>query len=474
MMSVAVIAGAAFFCFCAAVPSTTSASDLRSPLTFPKGFKWGVAQSAFQAEGGGGNDWSRWAQCGGVPMNRNGNGYYQRFEEDHALSAQELSARYFRTSLEWSRIEPREGVFDDREIDHYREVLTSIRRHGMTPVLALWHFTNPVWFADQGGWAGAHAVEQFGAYVRKVVKALGNAVDTWAPFNEPVQYLTMRYLFNWGSMPGGAAVYDLRAFRAALSHMAHAHAQAYDIIKAACPSATVALINAISPAVPNDSDNPAAVEAAWRFDRVYNQLFANAVIRGQLDLTGLGRAEVPIDEHLRGKVDVFGVNYYFRVAVKPLPFALSLPFFTALPCHRGPWQRLAGATGQRGANGSEIDPPGIYDSIKMVSQYHLPIEITENGVSSLDGGLRAAFIVAHLRQVHRAIQDGYDVRGYFYWSPVDNYEWDRGFSEHFGLLFVDPRDPQKTRQANEGSRIFGAIARANAIGPELLATFQSQ
>ena len=374
----------------------------------------------------------------------------------------------FRTSLEWSRIEPREDFFDEHEIAHYRDVLSSIRRHGMNPVLALWHFTNPVWFADQGGWTNPRAVDQFSRYAQKAIAAFGDLVDVWAPFNEPMPYLTMRYLWNWGAMPGGPALYDLAGLRSALTNMVIAHAAFYDAVKQARPTATVVLINAIFPAHPVDPDAPAHAQAAARFDKVYNRLFADAVIDGRLDREGLGKTVPAVDEHLRGKVDVFGVNYYYPMPVRPLPFGLTLPFWVALPCNRGLLARFAPSVPRRGANGAEIYPPGIYDSIQMAAAYHLPIEITENGVSSPDGILRATFIVEHLRQVHRAIHDGFDVRGYFYWSPVDNYEWRYGFGEHFGLFFVDPADPAKTRRLNEGTDVFAAIARTNAISADLL------
>ncbi|HEA84381.1 MAG TPA: glycoside hydrolase family 1 protein [Candidatus Wildermuthbacteria bacterium] len=362
-------------------------------LSFPKGFLWGSATSAFQVEGGIENaDWSQFAPA------KDAADQYRLFEKDFQLLSQ-LSQSAYRFSIEWSRVEPKEGVFDEREIAHYRKVLKSLREKNITSMVTLHHFTTPLWLADKGGWANGKSVEHFTAFAERMAKEYGDLVDLWVTINEPVNYALLGYLMGrWA--PGKK---NPLLFFVVLRNMARGHNAAFKAIHKVKNDAQVGIVRNvvyIEPFSPMPWD--VAVAAIARFFQ--NRWFLNKV---------------------KDSLDFIGVNYYFH----------SRLLFPGIQVNKN---KVVSDLGW------EVYPEGIYHVVKEIAEYGLPIYITENGLADAKDRLRAESIKEHLKWLHKAIDEGADVKGYFHWSFIDNIEWERGTKPRFGLVEVDYATQKRT------------------------------
>ncbi len=352
------------------------------PLKFPAGFLWGAGTSAFQVEGNNSlSDW--WTFDSGQSID-----HYHRFQEDFSL-ARSLGHNAHRLSLEWSRIEPLPGVFDLEAIEHYRQVLQSLKNRNLQVFLTLHHFSNPIWFSDRGGWESGKSVGYFIRFISRVVPEFKHLVDFWITINEPSAYAYAAY--NLGKFPP-----QKRSFISqgkVLWNMSLAHRSAYQKIHQLIPKAKVGMTQNVTSYTLTD---PGFVKN-WQ-----------ATVRNFLD------------NHLFYVLttkchDFLGLNYYFN---------------RNLDRHPQPPKRVSDL-------GWEIKPTGIYQALVELSQYKLPIYITENGLAARDDRERVAFLSDFLAEVHRSLATGVDIRGYLHWSLLDNYEWAEGFSAKFGLIGVD-------------------------------------
>lgn len=372
---------------------------------FPHGFLWGAATSSHQVEGGNHNDWSEWEKANAVRLSRESGGmyppenyisgracdHYNRYEEDFDI-AKSLGHNAHRFSVEWSRIEPEEGKFDEKEIEHYRQVIKALRARGMEPFVTLWHWTLPLWLRDKGGVLTKDFPQLFARYAERMAREYKDDVRFWMTLNEPTSVIYNSYLRGvWPpqhmSFPKGLRVYRM---------LARAHKNAYAVIHSAVPQARVGLGNIMVHIEPTDAHVLNRIATYW------NDFFSNTYI---LRLTG--------DTH-----DFYALQYYFHKRIR---------FPT-----KDMWDAL-----WKNDMGWGIYPEGIYYLLVRLKQYNKPIYITENGVADARDIHREKFIKEHLAQVHRAIAEGADVRGYFYWSLLDNFEWDKGFWPRFGLVEID-------------------------------------
>ena len=384
-------------------------------MKFPKDFYFGTATSAHQIEGNNvHNDWWRAEQEGKLP-HKSGKAAdsYNRYEEDFDL-AKDMGLGAHRLSIEWSRIEPEEGKFDEQEIEHYKKVLAALRKCGIEPFVTLHHFTNPTWFADKGGWANKKAPAYFEKYVRYVAERLGEDVRYWVTINEPLIVNSAGYLSGrWPPFRRG----NIWGFLRANFHMAEAHKRAYSAIHDIVPGAQVGI-----------AKNNNYIEAGSGLFYVANKVlaFALSYFKNFLFL-----------DRIRNYQDFIGLNYYNHYNVSIL---------------RGLYQ----GSGEKSDFGWEIYPEGIYHTaLGLHRRYKKPIYITENGIADSGDTKRPAFIKNHLSWLHRAIEEGVDVRGYFYWSLLDNFEWSEGFTQRFGLIEVD-FDTQK-RTPRPSAKVYGEI-----------------
>jgi beta-glucosidase len=430
---------------------------------FPPGFLWGAATSAHQVEGGNrANDWWRFEQAGGHVADGAVSGdacrHFERFDEDFAL-AQADGHNAHRLSLEWSRIEPAPGRFDDAALAHYRAVLAALRRRGLEPIVTLHHFTNPVWIADRGGWENPETIERFASFVRVCARAYADLVDWWCTVNEPEVYAFRAY--SQGVWPPGRR--DASAALVVIANMLEAHARAARVLRDedradADGDGHATRVGFAKHYVILEPDRPwFPLDRALRHfeDAVFNHAILRAPATGRIDLSIPGARGVSRDvADLRDSVDYLGLNYYTRWKVRALA---ADPHVAA----RGvPLNDL----------GWEIYPSGIEQAARAAAALGRPVLVLENGVADAHDRVRPRALVESLVHLAGTIAAGVPVGGYLHWSLLDNFEWAEGYRGRFGLYRIDFADPRLERRRTRSADLFARIARLNGIGrPELAA-----
>lgn len=449
-------------------------------------------------------------------------GHWQLYATDIAL-AKGLGSNAYRLGVEWSRIFPRstagvrtgtavtlaqlralDRLADQRAVRHYRDELALIRAKGMTPFLTVNHFTLPSWlhdpiavraaFAGRGpdaplpsglrrsGWLDRATVAEFRKFSAYLAWKYGGLVDHWTPLNEPMVVATNGYVNVPGAFAGyfPPGVFSYSAVIAALQNLVLANAASYDAIKARDRSdadgdgaaARVGLVQNLVAFTPSDPAKAADRAAAGHADYLFNRLFLDGAVKGIVDANANGVVD-PGERHpaLRSKADFIGVNYYFRGRVTGLGSALSsrIPILDFLPSTSYRWAlNPSGAPCPTECSdfGSELYPAGFLAVLKTAGSYRKPIYITENGIADAADAKRLRFTVQHLQQARTAIRTkAADIRGYFHWSLIDNFEWSSGYEPRFGLYRFDPRTLARTPRPSVASirRIFTG----NAIPADL-------
>lgn len=394
-------------------------------MTFPPDFLWGTATSAYQVEGNNTNsDWHAWEMAdparikgdAGCGMSCN---WWENAETDLDMAAA-MGNNAHRLSLEWSRIEPEPSVFDATAIERYRAILEACHNRGLEPMVTLHHFSNPQWLAEKGDFNSEIIVDYFRRYTAKVVAELGDLVPKWITINEPITYAVMRYItreFPHAGRTGAGAFFE------AVHNMLRCHAAAYHTIKEARPTALVGTANNMQIFEARPGGN--AIDRWWvgQIRGLYNDSWQDALHTGRYrGFVGSKRFK-----NLAGTYDFVGLNYYTR-------------FYLRFPPPAGFVDREWGpeAVVSDGDYG-EVYPRGLFQLIEHVwKRYGVPIYVTENGVPDATDRIRPAFLLDHLRQIWYAISFCYPVMGYYHWSLVDNFEWDRGWTQRFGLVALDP------------------------------------
>jgi beta-glucosidase len=414
---------------------------------FPKDFRWGAAEAAYQAEGGNtGSDWYEWqVDHHGTPATGIATDFWNRYGEDLGL-AKELGHNAFRMSIEWSRVEPEEGSFDEAAFEHYREILKTAHADGLEVFLTLHHFTTPLWLTHRGGWLAKDAPDAFARFTAKVVDELGTQVDAWITLNEPNVRILTGYVVGVG--PPGE--HDLNHAFEALAGLLKAHAQAYHVIHDRIPGAKVGFAHHMRVFMPDRWWHPVDQLLAKWVDAFWNKQILDAMTTGRLYL------DVPFmahyDEQVPGlahTLDFVGVNYYTRDRLRFDP-KLATKFTLAKP------------QGDVSVGGMEIYPRGFYDMLMVAGSYGLPIYVTENGIDDADDSKRGKFICEHLQELLRAIDDGADVRGYMHWALTDNWEWVSGFGLRFGLVSID-YDHGLERKVRPSAELYSRIIQEGSL-----------
>ncbi len=421
------------------------------PIQFPKGFLWGTATSAHQVEGGNTlNNWWRWEESGRV-KNREISGdacdHFNLFDQDFALS-ESLHLNAHRFSIEWSRVEPEEGEFSESTIYHYRQVLESLHRHKQTPMATLMHFTLPKWAQEKGGWENEKILVWFERYARKCAASFGDLVPLWNTLNEPMVYFFESFVM--GNWPPGKK--DWVKHVSVVRNQIKAHGLAYEAIHDEKNknhwSTQVGIAVYFRVIQPWNPDSPLDRLSASMRNYAFNQMFLNAINAGVIGFPAAWNEKVP---NLKGAWDFIGLNYYSREKVK---FNVTKPALMFS-------EEIHDPGVERNSLGWEVYPEGIYIALKSLARFKRPVYITENGICALNDEQRQKFIFNHLREASRAIQEGVDVRGYFHWSLLDNFEWAHGYTPRFGLVEVDYASQKRTPR--ESARLYSEIARTNAL-----------
>jgi beta-glucosidase len=422
-------------------------------LSFPKDFIWGVATAAHQVEGyNTNNQWYLWestVDASGKPMISGGQksgiacDHWRRYSQDIGLM-KELGVKSYRFSVEWSRIEPQEGVFDSLAIRHYQDVCDSLIADGIVPMVTLHHFTNPIWFERKGAFEKKENVADFIRFTEVIYMALKDRVKLWCTINEPAVYVVGGYF--QGDMPPGKK--DPKLAAVVLRNILEAHVQAYHKIKSlpGGDQMKVGLVKNMTQMDPYRKWHLGDWVLANLMDGVFNGTTINFLKTGKYRFVMPTMAKL-IDENpkAKGALDFIGLNYYSHYNYK-FSFNLDKAFQAKL---------------LPGEIKTDMDyasyPEGFYRAIKTVSEFGVPIYITENGIADARDDRRAGFISQYLFAVSKALSDGYNIKGYYYWTLIDNFEWSLGYDMEFGLYSLDMRTQIRTMK--EGAKRYQEIIR---------------
>jgi beta-glucosidase len=394
---------------------------------FPKKFMWGASTSAYQVEGGNHNQWSVWElnhaaemassaerRLGRLPswpriekqakdpatyISGKGIDHYNRYKEDFAL-ASKLNLNSLRFGIEWSRVEPEEGVWDEEAIAHYHEYIKELKKLKIEPVLNLWHWSMPVWFCDKGAFKYRKNVVHFKRFVQRISDEFAGELKWVITLNEPNVYATFGYLApepTSGHWPPGET--NPLSFARVYWNLVKAHRVSYKILKRANPDLNVGLAIQLAN-IQAKRPHSELDELTTRFMRYFWNWWFMRRVRKQMDYVGF--------------------NYYFTDYYTELGKRLD----PKLPLNDMGWY---------------MEPEGLYPLLLSIARHYprLPIIITENGVADERDEYRRWWIEETIVAMERAISEGVDIRGYFHWSLMDNFEWANGWWPKFGLIEVD-------------------------------------
>lgn len=487
-------------------------------LVFPKTFEFGTAIAGFQGDMGcptlsadkcndTKSDWYQWVTSdfikgkGGIFHSGDGiaqgPGQWELYAGDYTLAKEKLNAKAQRLSLEWSRVFPTstEGVTGHEELKKianmeaiatYRKMLKKLIELGIRPMVTLHHYSLPTWIHDgvgchrdaaackNKGWADPERlIPEIVKYSGFVAKELGDLVDVWMTMNEPVSAVVLpAYLFQTEfrvNPPARSLAFE--DARKAYIGMIEAHSKMYDAVKANDKvdadkdgkATWIGIAYSAAPVYPKDPKRELDVKAAKNISYLVNDLFLDAIILGKFDKNLDGNQ---VDRPDLARCDFLGVNYYLKIEIRG-DNEPTLPQLSKL--------MTADLNNLLEGKAFIVDyPQGVYDILKHVSKYKLPIWISENGHEmrkkdgKVDDSGQSQFMVRHLFWIHQAIKDGVDVRGYLYWSLVDNYEWNHGMKLRFGLFTWDDKDPKKARIPRAGVTTFQSIAKSGMLTVEML------
>jgi beta-glucosidase len=426
----------------------------KTTIHFPAGFLWGTATSSHQVEGGNtNNNWYAWEQIDGNIHHGDKSGqacnWWGGKWKDDMDRAAETGQNAHRLSIEWSRVQPAPDRWDESALEHYRQIVRGMVERKIQPMVTLHHFTDPLWLTEKGAWEQEEVVGLFEEYVKKVVEALKEFVDQWVTINEPNVYI-------WGGYAGGGfppGKNDLNLAFLVMSNMLRAHAAAYHAIHSLQPAAEVGFALNYRDLRPARDWFPLDGWITGIQAKIYNACFPMAIKTGKLDVINK-TIRVP---EAKGTQDFFGLNYYSGDLVK---FDMTAR------------QELFGRRSiPPGAELSETGfianvPKGIFRALDWARQFDVPIYVTENGVEDSDDHLRPRYLVEHLEQVWRAANYNFRVKGYYYWSLLDNFEWERGWSQRWGLWELDKETQARIRRPSVD--LYSAICRENGISQDMV------
>ncbi len=465
-------------------------------------FTFGVATAAAQIEDlNEASDWWIWT----LPEERGGRGKgtfvgeavqgFTRQVDDNALIA-EMGLDSYRFNPSWARIEPSRDAIDEAAMTHYGAVIDDLVARGIKPMLTVHHFSSPVWVDDPRrledcteaptdddlcGWhhpdGADEIIEELAEHGRLLAERYGDRVDEWCTLNEPINYLVASYGLNTFPPGRGLALSRWDDFVGVVRNYIRAHVALYDAIReadtidadgdgvAATIGYSLSVVDWMAARRGRPSEEPDDVAAEERIRHVYHHVFTDALIEGSLDSDFDGVADEPHPDW-QSKIDWLGVQYYSRLGVTAMPALFTglglTPCFLPIadfgacidpadPTHWVPTMRY------------EYYEPGIYDLLTAFSERwpDLPMSVTESGLATNEGRRRAEHVVRSLEQIWKAREEGVDVRGYYHWSLMDNFEWAEGYEPRFGLYRVDLETFSRT--ATDGAVVLGDIASAREL-----------
>jgi beta-glucosidase len=452
---------------------------------FPAGFMWGASTAAFQIEGAttvdGRTDciWDAFSRKpGAIVGGDNGEpaaDHYHRFPADIGLMRR-LGLGAYRFSIAWSRVRPDGGEPNPLGLDFYDRLVDELLANGITPWATLHHFDLPQALEEKGGWTSRDTAHRFAAFADSAVRRLGDRVPFWSTMNEPWCTAFLGYASGVHA-PGRQ---EPEAAAAAVHHLLLAHGLGMAEIRRHAPTAQAGLTLNPYPVHPIDPASPEDVEAARRIDGLQNRLFYDPVLLGRYpedlveDLAPFGFGEHVRDgdlEIISAPIDQLGINYYRgyrvtgRASVPGEPAGLEWIGASDVRFVPDP-------TRSRTHSGWQVEPDGLTEALLDVHRNYpaIPLYVTENGASypdliGADGEIadtdRVAFLEDHLRAAHAALEKGVDLRGYFYWSLLDNFEWAEGYAKRFGLVHIDYETQRRTPK--QSARFYADVIARNGL-----------
>ena len=475
------------------IPGSIPQSEIDS-ARFPDGFLWGMASAAYQVEGAwaedgkGESNWDRFAhtvgKIKGAATADVSCDQYHRYKEDIAI-LKRLNQKSYRFSTSWARIQPTgTGAPNQKGIDHYSRLVDAILEANIRPFCTIYHWDLPQTLEDRGGWPNRDLAGYYADYAGILAKNLGDRITVWAPFNMPWTFTYLGY--GVGVFPPARS--DFNQFLKAAHTVNLAQGEAFRAIKAASSKATVGSAYGMAPAYPK-TNSEADRAATARYNAMNNLYFLNTAMRGEYPKAFVG--EIPYqamgykpgdDKIMKVPLDWIGFHYYTRRIISDASGSAS----SGASGHFGTETEGGGGSrdpltqihvempteGPLTEAGLEIWPRGMYDLVMQISaEYNHPIiEISENGCCYLDtpddrGRVpdvrRISFHRQILAELARAIADGARVRAYHAWSLVDNFEWADGYSQRYGLTYVDFRSQKRT--VKDSGLWYGRVAAANRL-----------
>jgi beta-glucosidase len=453
-------------------------------LAFPPGFGWGTATAAFQIEGAareGGRGPSIWDTFAALP-GRIADGssgdiacdHYHRWDDDLDLLAW-LGAPYYRFSPSWSRLQPAgRGALNQTGLDFYSRLIDGLLERGITPWMTLYHWDLPQPLQDSGGWPNRSTASAFADYAAAVHARLGDRVRHWTTLNEPWCAAFLGHAHGIHA-PG---IRDPQAAVAAAHHLLLGHGLAVQALRAdGCRQVGITLN--LFPTYPSTQE-PADIEVAARIDGLVNRIFLDPVLRGRYpaDVLSHLRRHANLDAVIgpddlaviAAPLDMLGINYYTRFVVrKRTEEEVARKGARPVPWIGSPDVQFTDGGLPRTEMGWEVFPDGLEQTLRRISTEYppLPLWITESGsafgdVLAADGTVddkpRVSYLHSHFQAAQRALESGVDLRGYFVWSLLDNFEWAMGYAKRFGLFYVDY--PSQRRIAKRSARWFRQIVAA--------------
>lgn len=421
---------------------------------FPVGFLWGTATASHQVEGSNqNNNWARWESEPGRILQGQKAGlacdwWGGRWKEDFDRAA-ETGQNAHRLSIEWSRIQPEPNIWDEDALNYYRLMVRGLHDRNLMPMITLHHFTDPLWLADMGGWENPETPALFEKYVSKVVSALKEYTNLWVTINEPNVYTYSGYLGS--AFPPGKN--DMSTAFTVMANMIRGHAAAYRTIHSLQREARVGIALNYRSFAPSKRYSPADIWLAKFFSANFNASFVNTLVNGKFSFAFKNQM---ISEAIKTQ-DFIGINYYSRDLVAFKPFA-SKTLFSRLYYPQGADLSDTGFIANI--------PDGLFEALKWAHGFGLPMLVTENGVEDADDDLRPRYTIEHIHQVWRAVNFNWPIKGYFHWSLVDNFEWERGWTQRFGLWGLDTETQARIRRTSVD--VYAAICQENGIASDMV------
>ncbi|MBA2806391.1 beta-glucosidase [Streptomyces sp. KM273126] len=466
-----------------------------TPVTFPSTFLWGASTSAYQIEGAvreGGRTPSIWDTFSHTPGRTAGGDHgdtavdhYHRYPEDVALMA-ELGLDAYRFSVSWSRVQPTgRGPAVQVGLDFYRRLVDELLSHGIKPAVTLYHWDLPQELEDAGGWPERDTAYRFAEYAQLVGEALGDRVEHWMTLNEPWCTAFLGYASGVHA-PGRT---EPEASLKAAHHLNLAHGLGTTALRSVMPARNSIAVSLNSSTVRTVSQDPADLAAARKIDDLANGIFHGPMLHGAYPETLLKATEELTDwsyvmegdlELINQPLDALGLNYYTPALVSAADAGARGPRADGHGASaHSPWPgaddvMFHQSPGEQTQMGWSIDPTGLHDLLMRYTREApgLPLYITENGAAyddkpDPDGRVhdpeRIAYLHGHLSAVRRAISDGADVRGYYQWSLMDNFEWSYGYEKRFGMVYVDYATLKRTPKSS--ARWYAEAARTKTLPP---------